>query len=140
MNREAIYSALWDRLQSIQGIVTFERKLRHWSEVRSIEQPYLCMACGNQHIERVFGGLDKHRLPATLYLYVNTAADPKAAPSIQLNNLLDAIEAVMKPVGENNLTLGGLVSHCWIAGDITTDEGVLGEQALAFIPIDILAP
>lgn len=140
MNREVIYSALWEKLQAIQGIVTFGRKLRHWSEMPAIEQPALFMACGNQHIERIYGGLDKYKLPATLYLYVNTADDPQAAPSIKLNELLDAIEAIVAPSGEIAQTLGGLVSHCWIAGTITTDEGVLGEQAMAIVPIDILAP
>jgi len=142
MNREAIYSALWEKLLPLKGgFVTFSRKLKHWTEVPSNEQPALFMTCGDQHIERIRGGLDRHSLPAKLYLYVNTADDPDAAPSIKLNDLLDQVEACLAPgAGEIAQTLGGLVSHCWIAGDITTDEGVLGEQALAIVPIDILVP
>jgi hypothetical protein len=34
--------------------------------------------------------------------------------------------------------LGGLVQHCWIAGRITTDEGVLGGQSVAIVPVEIL--
>jgi hypothetical protein len=38
------------------------------------------------------------------------------------------------------LTLGGLVNYCRIEGDIETDEGLLGEQAVAIIPVSILVP
>jgi hypothetical protein len=30
------------------------------------------------------------------------------------------------------------VKHCWISGAIETDEGVLGGQAVAIVPIEIL--
>ena len=37
----------------------------------------------------------------------------------------------------NKQTLGGLVAHAWIDGVIETDEGVLGDQAVAIIPVVI---
>ena len=36
-------------------------------------------------------------------------------------------------------TLGGLVHDCRIAGDIETDEGRLGDQAVAIIPIEMMS-
>ena len=35
-------------------------------------------------------------------------------------------------------TLGGLAAHAWTAGKIETDEGVLGGQAVAIVPVEIL--
>ena len=40
----------------------------------------------------------------------------------------------------NVQTLGGLVSDCWISGKIETDEGALGGQAVAIIPIEMIWP
>ena len=33
MNREAIYSALWAKLEALDGFVTKSRKLLHWNDV-----------------------------------------------------------------------------------------------------------
>ena len=35
----------------------------------------------------------------------------------------------------NKCTLDGLVQHAWVEGTIETDEGLLGEQGFAMIPI-----
>jgi hypothetical protein len=58
-----------------------------------------------------------------------------------MNPLLDALTAALAPPNpvENVQTLGGLVAHCWIEGGIQTDEGVLGGQSVAIVPIRILA-
>lgn len=139
--REAVFSALWERLQVIQGIATFSRKLRHWSEVPSSEQPALFLACGNQGLQQERNFPAVLTLKATLHLYVHGGEDPAAAPSVRLNELLDAIEAAIEtPADEPAQTLGGLVQHAWIAGEIETDEGVLGDQAVAIVPIEILVP
>jgi hypothetical protein len=59
-----------------------------------------------------------------------------------LNPLLDAIAAALAPTGADLVagaqTLGGLVKHCWISGAIETDEGALGGQAVAIVPVEIL--
>lgn len=79
-------------------------------------------------------------LTADLFVYVQ-APDDATAPATVINPLLDAIEAALAPDPVDNLqTLGGLVAHCWIAGKIETDEGVLGGQAVAIVPIEILVP
>jgi len=138
MNRERIFQALAKRIEAIPGIRTFSRRLLHWSDVTASEQPALFMTSGNQSLVYEGRGMPpKHSLPVTLYLY-NRNDDP----ALQ-NNLLDAIEAALepdRPNGEDTVTLGKLVSHCRIEGDIETDEGLLGEQAVAIIPISILVP
>jgi len=141
MNREAIYSALWDRVKAVPGFRTTSRVLQHWAEVPAAKQPALFLTCGNQTRERVGNGLYKWRLAASLYVYVNTGGSKSEArpPSAILNDLLDAIqEALAPPPGSIENTLGGLVQRAGIVGEITTDEGVLGEQAVAVVPVEIL--
>jgi hypothetical protein len=135
MKREAIYAALAKRLEAIPGIETFCRKLLHWSDVQAGEQPALFMAAGNQAILVEGHGMPpKRTLSINLYIY-NQNEDP----ALQ-NNLLDAIEAALEPIGEETLSLGGLVHYCRIEGEIETDEGLLGKQAVAIVPVSILVP
>jgi hypothetical protein len=93
------------------------------------------MSCGSQSVEAKGFGLAALSLNATLYLYCQNHD-----PGLQ-NDLLDAVEEALAPEpGEAVLTLGGLVARCWIDGDIETDEGLLGEQAVAIVPVSILIP
>jgi hypothetical protein len=58
-----------------------------------------------------------------------------------LNPLVDAVEAALMPAattGVQDLGLPAMVQHAYIAGKIETDEGVLGDQAVAIIPVEIL--
>ena len=82
-----------------------------------------------------------NRLSVELFVYISTAADPTVAPSQVMNPLIDAIEAALAPDPTSLVqSLGGLVDHAWIAGKIESDEGLLGDQAVAIVPIDILIP
>ena len=78
------------------------------------------------------------RAAVDLYLYAQ-APDEITPPATVLNPLLDAVEAALAPdpVGRRAEASAACVSHCWIAGKILTDEGVLGGQAVAIMPIEI---
>jgi hypothetical protein len=137
MNREPIYTALFAKLAAVPGIVTASRKLKHWSDVPAIEQPALFMAQGAETAIRAAGLLTKWVLDVKVYVYVNTSG--ALAPSSALNPILDAIEAIMNPalVGSRQ-SLGGLVHDARIEGAVETDEGSLGDQAVAIIPVRII--
>lgn len=143
MNREAIYAALFDLVSSVPGIAVAERRLRHWNDVKPVEQPYLCLAQGNQTATQgspAIGVNAKWLLDADIYVYAQTTG--KQVPGTVMNPILDAIEqALAPPFPDINKCqkLGGLVEHCWIEGTIETDEGTLGDQAVAIIPVRILA-
>lgn len=142
MKREALYSALFALLEQVPGVVTRSRRLRHWSDVGPSEQPALFLAQGRQNAtpgDPARGVPTKWLLHADVYLYVRTGSH--GVPGSQLNPLLDAIEAALATAGplQRTQTLGGLAEHCWIEGDIDTDEGTLGDQAVAIVPIRILA-
>jgi hypothetical protein len=69
------------------------------------------------------------------------SSDPYAAPASILNPLLDSLEQALAPSpasGIQNLGLPDMVQHAYIAGKIETDEGVLGDQAIAIVPVEIL--
>ena len=142
--REAIWSALFAKLQTVSGIVTFSRRLKLWSDVAIADQPALFLTERYEdvnvapHMAVNRPGLNSLSvITADCYLYANTDTDPSIAPSTILNPLVDAVFAALAPdnVVSNKQTLGGLVSHCWIEGRITTDEGVLHPQGVVIIPI-----
>jgi hypothetical protein len=143
MNREAIYSTMFSTVQGIAagaGIITISRRLMHWSDVPASQQPAIFQVQRHEDPLQKRGLPTEWRLYADLYVYVNTGSDPHASPSILLNPILDAIEALFPSDSDHIQTLGGLVSHCWIHGRIETSEGALGAQEVAIIPIEILAP
>jgi hypothetical protein len=75
-----------------------------------------------------------------LYLYAHSS-DPYLSPATVLNPLVDAVEAALAPAattGLQDLGLPSMVQHAYIAGKIETEEGVLGDQAIAIIPVEIL--
>ncbi|HZL59438.1 MAG TPA: hypothetical protein VFC38_07030 [Stellaceae bacterium] len=138
MNREPIYAALFDLLSNAAPFVTASRRLRHWSDVGPAEQPALFVVQKSETAERRNGLPPKWRALVDVYVYAH-APDEAAAPSIVLNPLLDAVEAALAPKDSGAVqTLGGLVSHATIVGRIETDEGVLGGQSVAIVPVEIL--
>lgn len=138
INREAISAALFARVSAVLGLATTSRTLKHWNDVPPELQPALFQAQRDQQISRVRGQPPMRRIPFDLYLYVRAVDD--SPPSTLLNGFLDAIEAVLAPdndvTGRN--TLGGLVHDCIVDGTIETDEGTLGQQAVAIVPVLVI--
>jgi hypothetical protein len=140
--REAIYAALWALAAEAENFATASRRLRHWSDVSPAEQPALFMSeKGGVAKVKALGAPIVWTLFADLYLYAHSS-DPYLPPASILNPLLDAIEAALAPApasGIQDLGLPTMVQHAYIAGKIETDEGVLGDQAIAIVPVEILA-
>lgn len=141
MNSEAIFAALFSKVSTSAGYTTTSRRLKHWADVEVANMPALFQAQKDRKVERTGRKPAIHRLAADIYIYVNAGSDPNAAPAPIINPLIDAIENSLAPDDASGTvcTLGGLVTHCWVAGDIKTDEGTLGPLSVAIIPIEILA-
>ncbi len=140
MNREAIYSALFAKVTAAAGSATASRRLRHWSDVGPAEQPALFQVQKSETARRDAGLPPKWTFALDLFVYAH-APDDATAPTTVVNPLVDAIETALAPDPVTNVqSLGCLVAHCWIAGKVETDEGVLGGQAVAIVPIEILVP
>jgi hypothetical protein len=141
IQREAIYAALWTLASAAAPFATASRRLRHWSDVAAAEQPALFISeKGGQAQVKALGAPVVWTLYADFYLYVHSS-DPYTAPAVILNPLLDALEAALAPsptTGLQTLGMPAMVQHAYIAGKIDTDEGVLGDQAIAIVPVAIL--
>ncbi|MEC4591616.1 hypothetical protein VPG91_11510 [Nitrospirillum amazonense] len=140
MAREDIYSALFARLTAAAPFATASRRLRLWNDLSPTQQPALFLVLRGEESTRA-GTMPRHRvLRVDIVLYAQ-APDDDTAGAVVLNPLLDAVEgALQPPPGQDKLTLGGLVFDCWIEGKTTTDEGALGSQAVAIVPVNILIP
>ena len=139
--REAIYAALWTLGSGAGSFASANRRLRHWADVAPAEQPALFMSEKGGHAQvKALGAPIVWTLFADFYIYVHSS-DPYAAPATIINPLLDALERALAPsaaTGIQNLGLPQMVQHAYIAGKIETDEGVLGDQAIAIVPVEIL--
>jgi len=139
--RESIYAALWDLAAGAASFASANRRLRHWADVASAEQPALFMSeKGGTAVMKALGAPIVWTLYADFYVYVHSS-DPYLAPAMLLNPLLDALEAALAPspaTGIQNLGLPAMVQHVSIAGKVETDEGVLGDQAIAILPVEVL--
>jgi len=138
--RETIYVALWELGASAAQFTSTNRRLRHWADVAPAEQPALFMSeKGGQAAIKKLGAPIVWTLYGEFYVYAHSS-DPYMAPAV-LNPLLDALEAALAPsptTGIQNLGLQEMVQHAYIAGKIQTDEGVLGDQAIAIVPVEIM--
>ncbi len=138
MRREDIYSALFNKFENIEGLVSKSRKLKHWNEVTPNEQPALFMTQGGELPANRRGMPTTWELYVSLYLYCHAGNDSDALPARDINNYLDKIQDAIKPdIVTGVQELGGLVRDVKIAGKIETDEGLLGSQSIAIIPIVI---
>ena len=142
MNREAIYSALFAKVSTAANFTTISRRLKHWADVPAVDQPALFQAQVREIAEpqtQVLGQPTRWKLSVDLYVYAT--CESSGTPSAVLNPLIDSIVAALAPSNpiEKTQTLGGLVLNAWIEGTIETDEGTLGNQAVAIIPISITA-
>ena len=139
MSREAIYSALFEKVSAAAGFATASRLLQHWGDVAPAQQPALFQTQKGEAVMQQTNRPPIWRYSVDLYVYAYSN-NPSVSPAIQLNGLIDAIETALAPAfPPENQTLGGLVTYARISGQIQTDEGVLGQQAVAIIPIEIEA-
>jgi len=141
ITREPIYAALFARVAGAANFVTAGRRLRHWSGMAPAEQPALFMR-QKQEVAKVptLGAPTVWTLIVELYLYAHSS-NHYVSPATILNPLIDAVEATLAPLaatGLQDLGLPAMVQHARIAGKIQTDEGVLRDQAVAIIPVEIL--
>lgn len=141
LNRETYYGELFTRLKALEGTAfkKVSRRLAHWNDVPPEQQPYLGIAQVNETGDYAAGRTEQWHLRLVLYIYVHEP-DPEGAPSILLNAAMDAVNSVFTPdnINVNACTFGGLVHYARIDGTTETDEGTLGSQAVARVPVEML--
>lgn len=148
MTREPIYQGILAFFTALTagGSPAFKvatRKMKHWEDVPPEDTPALLLLERTENSQRPKGLPTKWTGYVDLYLYANTGAsnDPDVVPMQIINPLLDAIEASLTVDDPFNsaCTLGGLVSHCAIEGDIQKFPGSMGDDAVVIVPIAFVA-
>lgn len=143
-SRETIAAALFALLNTAAMKTTFKtisRRPRLWDE--TIEMPALYLAQPEEQAVHKQGTATAGEItvPFDIIIYTNSGLDPNVSPDTELNNCLDALEAALASVPPNQpQTLGGLVHHTWIDGQITRTPGYLDGRGAAFLTISVLVP
>ena len=144
---EAVYAALFYLLEQAKfaGNVKFQTSQRVVvvpDQIAPADQPTLVMVQGPLRAEQkeVFGPT-KWTLTAmaVIYLQADPSQNPNPLPATLTNYLVWGIQTVLGLTAPpySKQTLGGLVCHCWIEGEVLTE--VAEQQVVVTIPIFILA-
>lgn len=150
-DREAIMAALFERIAAAHPWATASRKLVVWQDLANVQQPAVYVTAGSQNASYRMPGLPPvWTLRATVLVYTRHD-DPGEVPESGMNAAITAVETALEKLATEaahpldapgtgwNTTLGGRVVYARVDGDIETDEGALGEQAVAIIPVVMLA-
>ena len=98
------------------------------------------MVIGDKEVVHQRRGLPK-RVELLVDVHMHADVGGSSTPAAQIDAMLTAIEAALEPTpGQDTQTLGGLVSHCWIEGDIERFEMMPGNRCIVIVPVHILAP
>jgi hypothetical protein len=144
---EAVYAALFALLQTATfasgvSLVSYQRVVEIPDEVPAANQPCLMQVQGPMRVEQKEFALAKWTFTAVAVIYLR--ADGAAAGSqgmlaaTQANYLSWGIQSVFTttPPYEKQ-TLGGLVYHAWVEGEVHTE--IQDQQVIITVPIYILA-
>ena len=144
MSREAIFQALfalgaaaaWGAPAT--GFAFASRQARLFDDLPAT--PALCQSEPGEEVIRLAGQPPRRVLLASWTVH-HATGDPDAAGTTTNNLILDALDAALRPDSPDGCcTLGGLVAHAWIEGEITKDPGDLEGHALMVVPVRILVP
>ena len=147
VDREILFSTLFERVATIEGIVYASRIFKTWDDLDASQQPAIIMVKDRESTIPSKGMPNQWMLRGSLLVYVRYD-DPKMVPMTALNNILTAIEkaferqpnearnpnASFPDTRDYNTNLGGLCDYCAIEGEIETDSGALGQQSVAIVP------
>lgn len=139
-DKEALYAALLNRMTKVTGVKTISRKVRHYDEVPSVEQPALFVEQTLVDIQTRPNGPGRQVVKANIILYAFD--ETSDGPMSQINGLVGQVESLMKrqveePAPSQTTTLGGLVQSASIVS-IEFSGGNVGNQGVAIIGIELL--
>ena len=143
--REQIAAAFWNLVVGAADFAETSRRFVHWDQVSDNGQlPFLTMLKTGEVRARKSDTLSMLTLNYHVFVYISAGMDPKSIPDTAMNTMLDAIDAAVRPTGDDlaigKQTLGGLVDHCYPLGDVFVDDGDVDGKGVAAIPFEILVP
>lgn len=145
IGRDAIYSALWAKLQASSALTTAfkttTKRLISPAQITAAGLPALSMLPQSEQYEHpILGGPPKVTLSAILRIDAEVELDSQD-PAKVINDLVDIVENALEPTpGEGVQTLGIGVQHAWIEGRVTVYPATRASRAcLTLIEVKILA-
>jgi hypothetical protein len=147
--REPIYVALWNLLiqtteqAGLPPWVMSSRYARHFDDVDVTQMPALFMVESGEGWSKAGKGVPAERvLKCHLLMYCSSAAPDALLPATLINDFLDVLDTIVEQPGvpSNAQTLGGLVDHVYITGEIEIAEAYLQEKSIVVIPLEIMIP
>ena len=139
-SRESVYAALFSVLQTLPGVTTCSRRLVN---VQGLEPERFPAAYQMQDEQQTYykGTTPTHNVWKASWILYAYQSDETQPISPLLNSMVDAVAILLTPdPGQPAVTLGGLVTHVGIDGTVQVFEGVLGDRAVAVVPISIVLP
>lgn len=145
--REEVWLAVFALLKTIGPIMfnTYDRRILPAPEYAPKIQPALLLCELGDDVQRQ-QALAKQIWHGIIVGYARKPDNNKALAGITIiNPMIDAVMNILNPdisLGSLQQTLGGLVSECWVEGEIIKNTGDTDEdgQAKFSIPIRILVP
>jgi hypothetical protein len=137
-SREAIYAALFALVSSSASFKTATRRIKEYSDVAQGTQPAILQVELGEKWDAPVGKPPVVALNCRFFVYCESN-DPTQPISTQMNALLDSVMNALASTQWQNYrqTLGNLVQHARISGDVTIAEGLSG-QSEAIVPVEIL--
>lgn len=120
------------------------RNLQHWGDVLQSAQPAVFVTgTGETQLNKRIGQPGQWIIDTLVWVYVmspdtNTPSAPALSSMLTLTRNAMSRDKSGPGSVQNRQTLGGLVLDTWIEGKITTDNGFLGQQAVAKVPIRMI--
>lgn len=140
---EAVVSLLQGAYQWQQPV---SRRFVLWNKVDPALRPAAFLVESGERYNPQSETFRRRELTFKLYIYISAQPidDTTSTGGMQFNEILDAIDAALAPSGSDRLkgrnTLGNLVSHCFINGQVLLDPGDLDGDGVAVVPISVLVP
>lgn len=142
---EAVYAALLSQLKTATfgggiKLVTAERVIEPPQQIASANQPALVLINGPVRVEQKEFALGKWTFTAVAAVYLWAEEDQATLAASQANYVVWGLQAALLSTDRGQYekqTLGGLVYHCWVEGDVLTE--VQAQQVVITVPIMILA-
>jgi hypothetical protein len=143
--RERYFEALEDFFKSTGFFKLVSRKVKMYTECAPSEFPALMIMSPTEtySLDEGIGTPPKTIIDVTCMVYLDGSVDIRetSVPMTTLNDLLDTFELMIKPNAHTmTLTLGGLVRHVWIEGEILKEPGDVDGEGIIVIPLKMLVP
>lgn len=151
IDRETIFEALFEQLQTVPGITTYSRRMMDYTAIASKLLPALILWEQPEDTSHDGQGLPKNTWEAIIAVFFRNPSRPvggdpnTAIPGATiLNPLIDGVRLSLAPDNfmTNSYTIGGLVEWCRVAGKTIKETGDTDSDGRggAMIPIEILVP